>query len=228
MGSDIRADMANLATSNSISSRIWDLLNTNLIKNLKDDCTVLTTNRYRWQMMIIFEKNTQCIFTFMREKRFAQLCRLQYKRKYMHYIDMMAKQFNSELMPEQEQLTLFSHTFLDENRLVEKVQKLLRDLKGGISVVQNHVLILFDTMDYQLSSIRAVMVTPNLDIAQGCSQDWSKYISADEGVVVERVIHPEAPENHPNRGLALTKKSLERKQNNLHQKEAAQTSETEQ
>jgi len=51
---------------------------------------------------------------------------------------------------------------------------------------------------------------------------------ADEGVVVERVIHPEAPENHPNRGLALTKKSLERKQNNLHQKEAAQTSETEQ
>ena len=141
---------------------------------------------------------------------------------------MMAKQFNSELMPEQEQLTLFSHTFLDENRLVEKVQKLLRDLKGGISVVQNHVLILFDTMDYQLSSIRAVMVTPNLDIAQGCSQDWSKYISADEGVVVERVIHPEAPENHPNRGLALTKKSLERKQNNLHKKEDAQTSETEQ
>lgn len=78
VGSDIRADMANLATSNSISSRIWDLLNTNLIKNLKDDCTVLTTNRYRWQMMIIFEKNIQCIFTFMREKRFAQLCRLQY------------------------------------------------------------------------------------------------------------------------------------------------------
>lgn len=70
---------------------------------------------------------------------------------------------------------------------------------------------LFDTVGYQLTHIRAVMVTPSLDIAQGSEQDWSKYIRADESIIVERISNPTAPENQPSRGLSLTAKAMARK-----------------
>lgn len=85
-------------------------------------------------------------------------------------------------------------------------------------MVRHHVLVLFETVGYQLSHIRAVKVTPNLDIARNCEQDWSQYISTTESSVVEKVSHPEAPENQPNRGLTLKPKAMARQKNRPQQK----------
>ena len=76
VGDDIRADIRqhDLQTRNSIPSRIWDLLNTNIIKTLDaEDCTIAKAYRGPWEMLIVFERSTQCILTFMREKRFTCL-----------------------------------------------------------------------------------------------------------------------------------------------------------
>ena len=161
--------------------------------------------------MVIFEKSSQCILTFMREKRFTELCKRQRQRKRMHYIDMMARQFNQDLLADQQQLCLIPHEFSDEERLAELVQTLLRDLGSNVDIVRHHVLVLFDTVGYRLTNIRAVMVTPSLDIAQGSEHDWSMYINADESIVVEKVSDPAAPENNPGRGLSLTAKAMARK-----------------
>ena len=131
----------------------------------------------------------------------------------MHYLDMMTKQFNKDLLAEEQQLVLFPHTFSDENKLAEQIQSLLHDLGDEVSIVRNHVLVLFETNGYQLTHIRAVMVTPSLDIAQNASQDWSQYISSNVSSVVEKVAHPNAPGNQPNRGLKLKAKAIERKKN---------------
>lgn len=216
VGDDILADIRHhdLRTTNSIPSRIWDFLNSNLIKTLEtEDCTIAEAHRGPWQMLVIFEKTTQYIFTFMREKRFAELRRLQRRRTHMHYLDMMTKQFNKDLLAEEQQLVLFPHTFSDENKLAEQIQSLLHDLGDEVSIVRNHVLVLFETNGYQLTHIRAVMVTPSLDIAQNASQDWSQYISSNVSSVVEKVAHPNAPGNQPNRGLKLKAKAIERKKN---------------
>lgn len=149
----------------------------------------------------------------MREKRFAELSRRQHRRANMHYLDLLTKQFNKELIAEQQQFALFPHVFSDENRLAERVQTLLRDLKDEIPVVRNHVLVLFETTGYQLTHIRAVRVTPSLDIAQNGSQDWSRYISNNVSSVVETVVNPVAPENQPDRGLKLKSKAIQRKKN---------------
>ena len=72
VGDDILADIRHhdLRTTNSVPSRIWDFLNSNLIKTLEtEDCTIAEAHRGPWQMLVIFEKTTQYIFTFMREKR---------------------------------------------------------------------------------------------------------------------------------------------------------------
>lgn len=222
VGDDIRADIRqhDLQTRNSIPSRIWDMLNTNIIKTLDtENCTIAKAHRGPWGMLIIYEKSTQCILTFMREKRFAQLRSHQCKRKHFHYVDMLAKQFNGDLLSDQQQLSFIPHTFSDEDRLAELVQTMLHDLEGNAEVVRHHVLVLFETIGYQLTHIRAVMVTPSLDIAQNGEQDWSQYIAADESAVVETVTNPTAPGNQPNRGLSLTAKAMARQKSWPKQKE---------
>ena len=216
VGDSIRADIreSDLCTYNSVPSRIWDYINRNIIRALGAmDCTVITAHRGPWEMLVIYEKSTQSIITFMREKRFSELQRQQKRRNRMHYVDMLAKQFNSNLLAPHDQLTFFPHEFSDEDRLAELVQTLLSDLNGIAEIVRHHVLVLFDTVGYQLLHIRAVMVTPTLEIAQNCEWDWSKYISTVEGSVVETVDDTHSPVNQPERGLSLTKKALERKKN---------------
>lgn len=222
-GDDIRIDIQknNLQTRNSVPARIWDLLNTNLINELDiDECTIAKTKRGPWEMLVIFEKTTQCIFTFMREKRFEELKKQQRKRKNMHYVDMLSKQFNSNLLAEESQLSLFKTSFADEDRLSELVQNLLSDLKSDADIVKNHVLVLFDTVGYQLTHIRAVMVTPSLDIAKGCNENWSQYISGNVSTVVEKIETSDSPSIQPSRGLSLKPKALNRKKNNAIIKEA--------
>ena len=58
-----------------------------------------------------------------------------------------------------------------------------------------------------------------LDIAQNSEQDWSRYITADESVVVEEVADPASPSNQPNRGLSLTAKAMARQKSRPKQKE---------
>lgn len=221
VGDGIRADIRqhDLQTGNSIPSRIWDLLNTNLIKTLDtEECTIARAHRGPWEMLIIFEKTTQCILTFMREKRFAELRKHQQNRVHMHYIDMLSKQFNKDLLSDQQQLSFIPHTFSDETRLAELIQTMLHDLEGDAKVVRHHVLVLFETVGYQLTHIRAVMITPSLDIAQNSEQDWSQYIEVDESAVVEKIINPQSPSNQPNRGLSLTAKAMARQKSKPKQK----------
>ncbi len=222
VGDDIRADIQrnDLQTRNSVPSRIWDLLNTNIIKTLDTkDCTIAKAHRGPWEMLVVFEKTTQCIFTFMREKRFSELQKRQRTRRRMHYIDMLTHQFNRKLISDQQQTTLYPHTFSDEDRLAELVTALLRDLEGDAEIVRHHVLVLFDTVGYHLTSIRAVMVTPTLDIAQNSGHDWSQYISANESIVIEKVVNSDAPENQPSHGLTLKPKAVARQRNKPKQKE---------
>lgn len=217
VGDDIKADIRQneLETTNSVPSRIWDLLNTSLIKTLNaEDCTVVKGHRGPWQMVVVFDKTTECIFTLMREKRFSELCRRQRNRKQMHYVDMLAKQFNKDLVAASQQYSFFPHSFSDEEKLVELVGNLLNDLGSDRDLVRNHVLILFDTVGYQLTSIRSIMVTPTLDIAENSEQNWSSFIEGNTSTIVEKVDDLESPVNHPNRGLTFKTSALERKGNN--------------
>lgn len=221
VGDDIREDIHrnNLQTRNSVPSRIWDLLNTNVIRTLDtEECLISKVHRGPWEMLIVLEKTTQCVFTFMREKRFAEIRKSKHRRPHMHYVDILARQFNADL-PSDQQMCFLPHTFADEDLLSELVQALLHDFEDDVDLVRNHVLVLFEASGYQLTHIRAVMVTPSLEIAHGSEQDWSRFISANESVVVDKVVTPGIPENQPDRGLKLKAKAIARQKNKPKQKE---------
>ena len=75
VGDDIQADIQrnDLQTRNSVPARIWDLLNTNVIKTLNtEDCTIAKAHRGPWEMLVIFEKSSQCIHRIMQATATAQ------------------------------------------------------------------------------------------------------------------------------------------------------------
>ena len=214
VGDDIREDIVKnrLQTTNSVPSRIWDLINRNLTETLQtQECSVYRASRGPWGMHVVFEPNTKYIVTFMREKRFSQLVKDQRKRKKMHYLDMLADYFNRDLSALYHQLSLFPHEFSDEDRLEEHIQNLLRNLGSNSEIVKNHMLVLFDTSRFELVSVRMVMLTPSLEIA--VEEDWSKYISRHESLIVETVDNSNSPAAQPNRGLKLKGRAIERQKN---------------
>ena len=73
-------------------------------------------------------------------------------------------------------------------------------------------MILFDSVDYTLNSVRAVLVDANLNVV--AEDNWSKYIEAGESAIAEHIDDPNSARDNPSRGLKLTRKAVERKKSN--------------
>ena len=95
----------------------------------------------------------------------------------------------------------------------ELVQQLLKDLVDDIDLVNNHILVLFETIEYELMSVRAVMITPSLDVADNAELSWSQFIS-NNSVIVDKVSSVDSTNNSPNKGLKLSVKATQRKKPN--------------
>ena len=78
------------------------------------------------------------------------------------------------------------------------------------------MLILFESHGYQLTSVRAVMIDSNLNIA--VEENWANSIAANESIIADNIEEMNAPANNPNHGLRLTSKAAARKKSRLHRK----------
>lgn len=215
VGDKIREDVRlhGLRTQNSIPTRIWDLLNTDLCHHFNSpDCMAYTSKRGPWEMILVYEKQSGFLYTFMREKRFTEIRAKVGKRRRMHYVDMLVRHLNPDLRAPVGQMSMFPVHFDDETQLAESVRTLLANLLEDGAVVRRHVLVLFESARFILTSVRAVMVDTNLDIV--IEQDWSNAISVEESVIAEQVDEPKNPANVPARGLKLTAKAAARKESN--------------
>lgn len=215
VGDRIKEDVKRhrLVTQNSTPSRIWDLLNTDLCTKFNSpDCMAYKSKRGPWEMVMVYEKCSGFLYSIMREKRYKEVYNKIRHRRRMHYVDILARHLNSDLISTTRQLSFIPTipvTFEDQDKVVEAVQKLLENLLEDNVVLKRHVLVLFEGANFQLSSVRAVMVNSNLDIV--AEEDWSKYISIEESIIVDQVEDANIPFNNPTRGLKLTAKADKRK-----------------
>lgn len=131
----------------------------------------------------------------------------------MHYLDMLTRHLNVDLKALEGQTTMFPVSFEDQDELDLAIQILLRTLIEDDVVLKRHVLVLFDSSRYQLTSIRAIMVDTSLNVV--CEQDWSSIITVDESVVAEKVSSENNAADNPTRGLELTAKAAARKNTNV-------------
>lgn len=207
-----------LRTHNSDGRRIWDFLNTELCESFDSpDCMAYIAQRGPWEMVMVYERESKYLFTFMREARFATIRKNTPKRRRMHYLDMFTRHLNKDLLAPVGQMAMFSKEFLDQEDLQELVSKLLLALQRDGVLIERHILVLFESQNHQLTSIRAVMLDSNLDIV--AEEDWGSQITAMDSVVADTVDTPTDPANNPTRGLKLTSKAAARKNEKLRIKE---------
>lgn len=203
-------ERANLKTGNGTPGRIWDFLNTNLCNRLKTvDCMAHTKKRGCWEMVLTYDPNTGYIYTVMREKRYSDLYAERSKRKNMHYLDILARHVNTDLISPQGQMSFYPVKFQDESKLKEKFADLVQSFMSQENVIKRYVLILFDESQFELHSVRAVTVDSNLDIVDDA--DWSKFIPVTESVVAPTIDDSHDPTNNPVRGLKLNGKAIAKK-----------------
>lgn len=109
----------------------------------------------------------------------------------------------------------YKHTFSDEDRLEQKVQDFLSEFGQDIEGIKNYVLIVFDTQGYTVTHVRALVLTPNLEVAHGGEEDWSLFLLLRQDAIVEKVNYSQFASNTPDRGLKLKDKALKRKKDGL-------------
>ena len=203
-------ERAGLITGDGTPGRIWDFINTNLYNRLGTvDCMVHTKKRGCWEMVLTYDPDTDYIYTVMREKRYSELYAERSKRKNMHYLDILARHVNSDLISPQGQLSFYPVEFQDESKLKEKFADLVQSFMNQESVIKRYVLILFDESQFELHSVRAVTVDSNLDVVD--EADWSEFIPVTESVVASTISDPHDPSNHPNHNLKLKSIAISKK-----------------
>ncbi|MGE5630241.1 MAG: DUF5986 family protein [Caulobacteraceae bacterium] len=211
VGDDIREDIKSrrLITQNSTPSRIWDLINTNICERFaRSDVIANPTKRGAWEFVPVFERSTGTIYSLMREQRFASLKKELPKRRNAHYIDAFVRSLNSDLLAPQGQISLFTVSFCNEDYIKEIVQKVINDLSIPNELVERHAIILFQSFNNELSSLRCCIVDSNLDIVS--EANWSNYIKASEGVIVDQITNKTSAYNDPTSGLKFKQKAKDK------------------
>jgi len=216
---DIKQDVNELRLSqhnmNSYPSRIWDLINRNIIETFSKNLFVITnfTKRGPWNLLPIFDKESGVLFTIMREERFSTIKKDPQRLK--HYVGELARVLNVDM--DEYQQTLFETNPIN-NKMQSSIQKIIQDLSLTREMVKNHALILFTARDGLLISIRCCIINSLFEECQTMS--LNDFIKVCESVVVDKVSEPESKFNDPTHGLSLTNKAKKRKglQPNLSEK----------
>lgn len=213
VGDNIKEDIRTnrLINPNSTPSRIWDFINRDVAEQAdKHGCLCNLTKRGPWTMFVLYDSSSNQIITLMREKRFEELQRGKKNRKSMHYLDAFSQCLNGDLCAPSKQQTIFENE-QDTDRILYEANKVVDKMTASFGMdgaIEHHVLVLFSSEGYQLTSVRAVMIDSDLEIV--CSSNWSEYISASESVVAEIVIEEDAAYANPRRGLRLNAKAAQR------------------
>lgn len=170
----------NTITNNGQHSVIWDFINTEVIKEMPSSkFEVIVAKRGLWELILIFDKETNHLYSLMKEKRLRQL-QHRIRKDTIHYIDALVKN-NADLNElASEQTNMFE--YIDEDRN-EHIDKTLCEMLHAIKEkVERYILVTFSDSNYEVLSISADIVAENLDIVY--SESWEQYIQAEFDMVI--------------------------------------------
>lgn len=213
----LKADMSGLITDNSKGTRLWDILNNQMSNLLNDSC--YETKCSSWKLMVIHDKTTGMIYTAMRESRFENI-RKEYLKNanYRNYAVCLARSYNSSLKKtEFINGNLFDNLEKNDPICDDKTQntinQVLRPLIDKNNKINKYALILFSERHGIITSVRAVLPSPEFEIIEQCN--LNKYINLKESIVVDKVLNISDEDNYvPEKNLQLSEKALAKKAKN--------------
>jgi len=170
-------DDNNLTERNGYGQFRWNPI----ITQLREKCQHLgwvdfnVCRRGAWKTPALFHAASQNIITFMTEATFKDVQRRKDKGK--HYLCGGAS-FNENVQAQYEQLELkLPDVSQDTEKWVAKSREDLADaIHTEVGEIEGHILVLFDVQADRLLTVRAVRLTPALEISTE-EEDWSQYIN---------------------------------------------------
>lgn len=171
----ITQDMPEVIADNNLPTTLggglfrWNFINRNLSENLNGDFEISIQPRGSWRLLLLRDKITNLSFSIMSEANFRKVQRSSTDS--VHYLEALISH-NKNREPLTHQISFFPDSRCrDENVLSNLRDQLLSCFTG---IVEEHVLILFDYNFTGVTSARAVLLTPKMEIA--VSEDWTQYL----------------------------------------------------
>lgn len=173
----VTQDMPELIYENDLPTTVgsglfrWNFINRNLSDGLGGEFQVSFRKRGAWKFLLLFECITNFSLSVMTEQNLKKLQR--HPALHPHYLEALVSN-NQKREPIEGQLCL-------EEMRVERDHSVLAELRnqllsGFSGIIGEHLLILFDYDYTGVTSARAVLLTPTLEIA--VSDNWTKYLKS--------------------------------------------------
>lgn len=173
-------DEKKLLTNNCEPGLKWDYINTNIISRLSgDDFVVAPFDRRIWKMILIYDVQTQCLYTLMRTKTFFDLKDRYGKRIKPHYSDSFCT-LNEELSEESQQMS-----FLEANEKFdeEALRRTIEDAKEALGVdrISGYKIITFLEEQMELVKVEVMSIDRNYNIFH--VENWNDLIVPNYKIV---------------------------------------------
>lgn len=169
-------DDNNLVERNGYGQFRWNPI----ITQLREKCQHLgwidfnVCRRGAWKTPVLFHGVSHDLITFMTEDTLKTIQRRKDKGK--HYLCGGAS-FNQGIKAQYEQLELELPGVLSdmEKWVAKSREELANAVCASVGEIEGHILVLFDTRVDKLLTVRAVRLTPSLEISTQ-EEDWTHYI----------------------------------------------------
>lgn len=167
---------------------IWDLIYRNLIRSFaSSDILYSTKKRGMWEIMLLYDKESKMLLSFMRDARFKSIRKAKRGNR-PEYIRALLT-LNSGLQAEVKQQNLFDDKGEpDESQLINLLDSLCTNfMEPVIDEVHHHALVVFSSNYGQVTSLKAMILDSDLDVVT--EQDWldvSRPMLSNEVSVAEK------------------------------------------
>ncbi len=182
----------------------WDLIYRNLMNKFDEgNLSYSVTKRGMWTVLLLYDKNSKLLFSFMRDTRFNDIRRQNSKTR-PQYVQALIN-LNAELQAPSKQLRLFENeSKFTQTELETTLNELCSNFEGTVDTQNSrHVMVVFSNKYGYINSLKAYLLDKDLDIV--CEQDWLD-VTKPVMTSMSEVIYEEARETTP----TLKPKALER------------------
>lgn len=171
----VSIDMAEVISENELPTTLgsglfrWNFINKALSDSNCNEFEVAIQPRGSWKLLLLRDRRTSLTFSIMTEGNFKRIQRsCEAKKHYIHALVSVNKQRNEI----DGQMSLWGQGTPNESAELTILRNELMACFG--SELNEHILILFDCIYGEVSSVRAALLNPQLVVVY--SEDWSSFL----------------------------------------------------
>ena len=173
----VTLDMPEVIEENKLTTSLgsgqfrWNFIIRNLSESFEANFEAITPPRGPWRVLLLRDLVSNLSFSIMSERNFRKLRRSSSDR--IHYLEALISE-NEKRESLEQQICMNEFQKVREKNILSSIRTQLLSTFSGI--VTEHVLVLFDYDFSVITSMRAVLLTPEMEIA--VSEDWAKYLKS--------------------------------------------------